>query len=260
MKESELYIPVKNIFEPFGYEVYSEVEGKWFSKRADVIVTKDDKLLAIEMKTSLSFQLIDQARFWMRFADFVYVAVPKSKSKRSETAMECLSALGIGLIEIDMVQYQKELNRNRDEILHYNKYATISLQPRQNEVAKRDRQQFNNLTEEHKTWAIGGSKSGTSKYVTSYSLLMNDVYSYLREQLHNTDTDGWVTVKDIWEYIQENSRDIVKKHYRGKNPTASLKQALLKFEGDEMETIVLKNKWYVRISPDSTKYLNMGKD
>lgn len=260
MKESELYIPVKNIFEPFGYEVYSEVEGKWFSKRADVIATKDDKLLAIEMKTSLSFQLIDQARFWMRFADFVYVAVPKSKSKRSETAMECLSALGIGLIEIDMVQYQKELNRNRDEILPYNKYATISLQPRQNKVSKRDRQQFNNLTEEHKTWAIGGSKSGTSKYVTPYSLLMNDVYSYLRKQLHNTDTDGWVTVKDIWEYIQENSRDIVKKHYQGKNPTASLKQALLKFEGDEMETIVLKNKWYVRISPDSKKYLNMGKD
>lgn len=260
MKESELYVPVKNIFEPFGYEVYSEVEGKWFSKRADVIATKDDKLIAIEMKTSLSFQLIDQARFWIRFADFVYVAVPKSKSKRSETAMECLSALGIGLIEIDMVQYQKELNRNRDEILHYNKYATISLQPRQNEVSKRDRQQFNNLTEEHKTWAIGGSKSGTSKYVTPYSLLMNDVYSYLREQLRNPDTDGWVTAKDIWEYIQENSRDIVKNHYKGKNPTESLKQALLKFEIDEMETIVFKNKWYVRISPASTKYLNMGKD
>lgn len=260
MKESDLYTPVKNIFEPFGYEVYSEVEGKWFSKRADVIATKDDKLIAIELKTSLSFQLIDQARFWIRFADFVYVAVPKSKSKRSETAMECLSALGIGLIEIDMVQYQKELNRNRDEILHYNKYATISLQPRQNEVAKRDRQQFNNLTEEHKTWAIGGSKSGTSKYVTPYSLLMNDVYSYLREQLRNPDTDGWVTAKDIWEYIQENSRDIVKNHYKGKNPAESLKQALLKFEIDEMETIVFKNKWYVRISPDSTKYLNMGKD
>lgn len=260
MKESDLYLPVKNLFSLEGYEVYSEVEGKWFRKRADMVATKGDELLVIELKKSLSFQLVDQARFWLRFADFVYIAVPKSKKERSYTALEILSVLGVGLIEVDVVKFELEKNRSKNEYLDFSKYGNIVIEPKRNEVSSRDRHQFDNLTEEHKTWAIGGSTSKNSKYVTSYSLLMNDVYQFLREQLHNPSNDGWVSHREIYEHLQQNSRDSVKRHYKGKNPANSLKQALITYEFEELEFITLKGKWYCKILPESNKYLNMGKD
>lgn len=257
MKETDLFKPVKNMFEPFGYEVYSEVKGKWYGKRADMVVTKENTLMAIELKTSLTFQLIDQARFWLKYADYVYIAVPKSKKERSYTAMDVLKALGIGLISVDYTKYQREVKRNKEEVLNYSKYAEIELEPKQNEVTQRNRLQFSNLTEEHKTWASGGSTSD-SKYVTDYGLLMNDVYAYLREELLNGVNDGWVTHHDIYNYLQENSRESVKRHYKGKQPQNSLKQAIIKYENDDIQTIKMSGKWYCRIEEHSNKYKNLG--
>lgn len=259
MKETDLAMPLKKLFEEVGYVVYSEVQGKWFTKRADMIVTNDDSLIAIELKTSLSFKVIDQARFWKKYADYVYVVVPKTKTKRSITAIETLENLGIGLIEVDLVGYTKLVNKENIDPKAYLEVMPVIVNPIKNKVTERNRKQFENLSEEHKTWAIGGSQSKGSKYVTGYSLLMNDVYAFLREQL-DCDNEGWVTHNDIYSHLLENSSDRVKNHYTGKNPEQSLKQALIKFENEELETIILQNKWYVRILPDSTKYLNMGKD
>lgn len=254
MKETDLFPPIKKYLLKQGYEVYSEVEGKWFKKRADIIATNKNNLIALEMKTSLSFQLIDQARFWLRFSDYVFIVIPKVKTERSYTAIETLKSLGIGMLEVDMKKYQILVSRgNEDDVFSY---INKVLDARKNQIDSRSRKQFEQLTEEHKTWSVGGSQSKNSKYVTSYSLLMKDVYSYLRSQL-DTKNEGWVTHRDIWNYILENSRDVVKSHYSGKSPAESLKNSLLKFENEEIEMLKIGNKSYFRILPESTKYLNM---
>lgn len=245
MKEKDLANPCEKIFKDKGFETYAEVQGKWFKNRADMVATKEDCLIAIEMKTSLSFQVIDQARFWQRFADYVYIVVPYSKKERSQTAMEVVQALGIGLIEIDVHKYTDNCLRNKKDVFHW-----IRISPRKNDISKRDSKQFSNLTDEHKTWKTAGTKGGG--YVTSYSLLMSDVYKYLRQE-RLSENEGWVTIDMIVKYIMENSRESVQKHY--KNTKQGLTNAFKKWEVSELETVKIKNKRYYRILEHSNKYL-----
>lgn len=257
IKESELYYPLKIFLEQQDYEVYSEVKGKWFKKRADVVATKENKLVSFEMKTSLTFAVIDQARFWQRFSEEVTIVVPKTKTKRSHTALEVIGALGIGLIEIDMHNYNRAVSLNRPET--WSNYLTVLIRPQKNSVTTRDKHMFDVLTEEHKTWSIGGSSAkDNSRYVTGYGLLMHDVYAYLRTQLDNEENDGWVTTKDIWEYLQANSKPNVVNHYR--QPRPSISKSLLKYEQTDVESMKVGNRMYFKVMEESTKYLNMGEN
>ena len=74
MKESELFGPVKKfLLEQGCTDVYGEVMN------CDVLGINGDINYIVEMKTSLTFKLIDQALKRVRLGQYVYIAIPKRK-------------------------------------------------------------------------------------------------------------------------------------------------------------------------------------
>lgn len=100
MKETELYAPVKELFESLGYEVQSEVQDM------DVLATKDHDFIVIELKKELNLRLIVQGAQRQKLSEIVYVAIrkPSYKVRMSSTFTEkvyLLKRLGIGLILVN---------------------------------------------------------------------------------------------------------------------------------------------------------------
>lgn len=76
LSETELYAPVKSWLQELGYEVKSEIGA------ADVVALKDgQEPLIVELKTSFSLTLLQQAVMRQTISDSVYVAVPRWKGK-----------------------------------------------------------------------------------------------------------------------------------------------------------------------------------
>ena len=76
ISETDLYAPVKTWLEQLGYEVKSEIGA------ADVVAMRDgEDPLIVEMKTTFSLTLLQQAVARQLMSDAVYVAVPRWKGK-----------------------------------------------------------------------------------------------------------------------------------------------------------------------------------
>jgi len=149
MKETDLYLPVKSLFESLGYTVYGEV------KDVDVVAKIDTLFCAIELKTTFSLSLISQGAKRQHLTDFVYVVIPKPSSKvRHGQAYKhkyyLLKRLGIGLIFVD---FQPE-----------SPIATIQLEPflqdiklSQNRSKKRRMALYKEIRERHSNINYGGT-------------------------------------------------------------------------------------------------------
>ena len=72
--ESELFLPVKTLFENMGYQVNAEV------KDCDVTAVKDDELIIAELKKNLSVTLLSQGLQRQKTGAVTYIAVPKPKN------------------------------------------------------------------------------------------------------------------------------------------------------------------------------------
>ena len=97
MPETDLYMPVKTLFENMGYSVKAEVLD------ADVLAVKDGETVAIELKLSLNLDVIVQAALRQKVADKVYIAVPPAKRaalKKRQNISHVLRRLEIGLITV----------------------------------------------------------------------------------------------------------------------------------------------------------------
>lgn len=100
MKETDLYEPVKILFESLGYTVDAEVA------ELDVMATLGDECIVIELKKELNLRLIVQGAKRQKLSDMVYVAVPKPsyKTRMSKVFLDklyLLKRLGIGLIFVN---------------------------------------------------------------------------------------------------------------------------------------------------------------
>lgn len=235
MRESDLYEPVKEFFTDQGYEVYAEVEVPKVGGRVDVVAYAHPAAVAIELKTTLSFQLIEQAMLRKRVFPLVYVAYPKRKTMEFSWLRRFFAEQGLGVIEIDkygqavcklQARYQKPLLRN------------VKVNWREL------------LRPEHQEWVPGGHAGGG--YVTPYRLTMKGVRHYLSqsrkldesmdpEPKHKTpDFDvkypGWRSVADILEFCQT--------HYA--TPKSSLAKALQEFEAEWIEWKKENGRLYFR--------------
>ena len=95
MKESDLFGPVRELFSGLGYKVNAEVLD------CDVTALKDDELIIIELRRSLSVTLLAQALERQKTGAAVYVAVPKPKKYSPKTfrdTLYILRKLELGLI------------------------------------------------------------------------------------------------------------------------------------------------------------------
>ncbi len=89
MKESDLYIPIRNWLQARGYEVHVEIFG------CDIVAMKDGKLTAVEMKLVNSSTLLRQTIRATWFADFVYAAIASEPRYAG-----ILRSHGIGLLQV----------------------------------------------------------------------------------------------------------------------------------------------------------------
>lgn len=105
MLEKDLFIPLKNYLEGNGYKVKAEVID------VDIMALKNDLVLIVEMKTSLSIKLLFQGSNRQKLTDFVYIAIPKPsdkilKSKSFKEKVYLVKRLHLGLLLVDVAEDQ----------------------------------------------------------------------------------------------------------------------------------------------------------
>jgi len=98
-KETDLYLPIKQLLEGQGYEVKSEIGA------VDVMgVRASEAPVIVELKTAFSLALFHQGIERQSITDFVYVAVPRGTGKTFLKALKNNKALcrrlGLGLITV----------------------------------------------------------------------------------------------------------------------------------------------------------------
>jgi hypothetical protein len=98
LQEVDLYRPIQRYFSLEGYEVYGEVRD------CDIVAVKEDELVIIELKLTLSVELLIQAAKRQRLTDKVYIAIPKPKnrmnSKQWSDKFHLIKRLELGLIVV----------------------------------------------------------------------------------------------------------------------------------------------------------------
>jgi len=96
INESDLFESIQHYLVKQGYSVKAEV------LHCDITAVKDDELVVIELKKSLNISLLIQAANRQKFADSVYVAIPKKPNKKLprsfKGACHLLKRLELGLI------------------------------------------------------------------------------------------------------------------------------------------------------------------
>lgn len=184
--ETELYEPVKRMFEEQGYTVRSEV------RHCDMVACRDGdpELIIVELKKTFNLALLFQLMDRLKLSESVYAAVEYNPRKRVSTgsnwndAIRLCNQLGVGLIG---VQFYKRKAPTVDILCRPGAKAA----GRRSKIgAKRLRSEFANRSGDYN---IGGSAG--IKIMTSYrekALRIAYVLSQhetltpreLREQLH----------------------------------------------------------------------------
>ncbi len=91
-------MPVRRYLERKNYSVYAEAKG------CDIAAVKNNELVVIELKNSLSLKLIIQGTERQELTDSVYIAVPsdggKYTSLKNRSVRKLLKRLGLGLMVV----------------------------------------------------------------------------------------------------------------------------------------------------------------
>lgn len=218
MKETELFLPLKKWLEERGHEVYTEVQSKYTGGRADIVAVNGPVITVVEMKVTLSLELIGQAVRWKPFANHIYIAVPSSKhGRRNDYAQQLLRREGIGLLEVNLHSYG----------CYVQNFIRPTFHRRINDHVRKS------LVEQHKELPGGHAGGG---YVTPYKLTIDRVKEYLGSR-YTRKSDGWATMAEILEHCET--------HYA--SPKASLAAAMKTFESDFFETKTENRKLYFRL-------------
>lgn len=182
LKESDLFAPIRAFLLESGCsEVYGEVID------CDVLGISGASNIIVELKTSLSFKLIDQAIERLRFGHYVYIAVPKRKNYVPRCVRKILEDNKIGLLEVDTAR--------EDEFA-----VTIMIPARFNRLATENTKKgFNSIREYIKPYSkdqIGGVKGGEG--ITDYSVMIENIKGFMEYQKRGK----WVTVDEILEHCE----------------------------------------------------------
>ncbi len=107
MKESDLYLPLKQYLESQNYEVKGEVCD------CDVVAIKENEPpVIVELKLTLNLDVLLQGVDRLTLSSLIYIGIPyecKSFKKRRKLALKLLKMLGFGLILIDSTKDKVEV-------------------------------------------------------------------------------------------------------------------------------------------------------
>ena len=94
-RETDMAEPVGKWLKERGYTVYAEVFSFW--RIIDLVGSKNGEIVAVEMKLSLTKNLLRQAYRALLHAHYTYVAVP---TRPRETGVEKCRKHGIGVLMV----------------------------------------------------------------------------------------------------------------------------------------------------------------
>lgn len=157
MKETDLYFPVKKLFEGLGFEVHGEVHD------IDVIAIKEDHMVLIELKTSFNLKLVLQAITRQKMATQVYVAIPRPNYKQSRSKAFQEKELLLKRLELGLILVALDIKQPYAQIAFDPK--PYSLEKSQARSKKRKEKALKEVSERHGDYNLGGTKG---KLVTAY--------------------------------------------------------------------------------------------
>lgn len=107
MKESDLYLPLKEYLESQNYEVKGEVCD------CDVVAVREhESPVIVELKLSLNLDVLLQGVDRLTLSSIIYIGIPhdsKSFKKKRKLSLKLLKMLGFGLILIDSTKNKVEV-------------------------------------------------------------------------------------------------------------------------------------------------------
>ncbi len=204
MKESDLYLPLKQFLEDQGYIVKGEV------KDCDVMAVHnnhgdeepENEPIIVEFKLSINLSVILQAVDRLSLSSRVYIGLPKqyklaSNRKRKRKIIKLLKMLGLGLIIIDPTIKTGSVD--------------VLVDPKEYNPRKSKAKLQSHLGEFHKRIGdpnLGGSSTMKGR-VTAYRQRSLAIGYYLKD-------NGATKASIVAEQIQEpKARDILYKNYYG---------------------------------------------
>ncbi|AQS42431.1 hypothetical protein LSG23_20415 (plasmid) [Bacillus velezensis] len=226
MKESDLFEPVKSFLIKNGCsKVYGEVLG------CDVFGINGVCDIVVELKTTLSFKLIDQALDRLNHGHYVYIAVPKRKGHIPRCVKYLLEEKNIGLLEVGKDKYSDDIIVHVSIPAKYNRLAT--------EWKKRGLKSTRDYIKDYHETQMGGVKGGES--VTEYSNMIDNIKDFLYRRMRGK----WATIEEILNHCET--------YYS--NPKPSLNATLqAKWNSDWCESKVVNRKRYFRIRKEQYYY------
>ncbi len=114
LAETDLGAALTAHLQSWGWDCYPEAQVRHHSRRPDIAAVREGKLLIVELKTQLSFELISQAMGWLQTAHFVAIGIPATKGfrtrdpERDRFVRAFLSQHGIGIFTIKPSRYKYE--------------------------------------------------------------------------------------------------------------------------------------------------------
>lgn len=145
--ETEIAAPVVAWLRDLDWEVYQEVQLPG-GRRADIVGVRGPLVWVVEVKASVSLQLLEQAIEWLRFAHYVSIAAPPGKWQVNRFISTVTRDYGIGafLAHARIAGYQEP-------------YAAEHWRPELHRRADVSRLR-SVLCDEQKSTLAAGSKSG----------------------------------------------------------------------------------------------------
>lgn len=122
IKESDLYLPIKQFFQIKGYTVKGEV------KNCDIVCIKEKKVIVIEIKKTFNLKLVYQAIERQSLTSHVYVAILKPNKSFNDINKLC-KRIGIGLIFVTLGKKESlvEIKLSPDDKLKNINYKKRSI-------------------------------------------------------------------------------------------------------------------------------------
>jgi hypothetical protein len=149
-------------------EVYGEVSS------IDILALRGNDDIAVELKTSLNWRVIEQAIDNSGRCQYSYVGVPKTKHL-SYVAIKTLETYGLGLLTVD------EYGRVREVVVPAKQFS------------KSRRYRLRDYVKEHHTKTIGGVKTGEGP--TAYSESIVKIKEFMKDK-------DWVTAQSIAKSVK----------------------------------------------------------
>jgi hypothetical protein len=96
--ETDVARPIVNWLGDLQWDVYQEVQCS--GPRADIVALQGPLIWVVEVKTTLTFDVMEQAYNWLDHAHYVSIAVPWARTHRSMAQRVCRT-FGIGMLEVE---------------------------------------------------------------------------------------------------------------------------------------------------------------